>query len=133
MKINIMKNILFGVLLVPVVFLNTQESNDKKSICVPMKGSTPELESVFMGKCNSFVNSQKANCNVQSKPWDCVAIWNQFKKTIVNKNPCQVTVESFEQVIRLASHTINSDSMIFWSGTKRLAQESKSSSISLIS
>lgn len=102
---------------------NTVYANENDS-CPIRKGTTLDLDSIIVGRCNNFLNVvRKANCRIQTKNISCRSVWNEFKKAIVNKDPCQVTIESFQDFLSIGRHPIDNNKSLFWSGTKNLAHE----------
>lgn len=102
---------------------NTDFANENDSCPIRM-GTTLDLDSIIVGRCNNFLNVvRKTNCRIQTKNISCRSVWDEFKKAIVNKDPCQVSIESFQDFLRIGRHPIDSDKSLFWSGTKNLAHE----------
>lgn len=93
--------------------------------CPISRGTTPGLEEIVIGRCNNFLSIiQKTNCEIRVKNISCLAIWNEFRQAVVNKDPCNITAECFRNFISVGRHPIKRDASIFWSGTKELTQQS---------
>jgi len=89
------------------------------------KGSTPEIESIFIGRCSYFVNIlHKDDCDIQNANINCKAMWSEFSQAVLNKDPCNVSISSFDKLFELSSHPIRPNTTLFWSGTNNLAHES---------
>lgn len=107
-----------------IIILLIQEALGSKSLetCSPGGGTTNEIEAIVKGKCQYFINVlEKDNCDIQKANFNCDSIWKEFSQAIVNKDPCQVTIESFDRLIEITRHPIKKDSSLFWSGTYKLA------------
>lgn len=88
-------------------------------------GSTKNLDSIFIGKCNYFVNVlHSKNCAIQSAQINCDNIWQEFSNAIIGKNPCDITSDSFNRLMDMSSYPTAENSTLFWSGAKDMAQQS---------
>lgn len=88
-------------------------------------GSTKNLDLIFIGKCNYFVNVlHSKNCAIQSAQINCDEIWQEFSNAIIGKNPCDITSESFNRLMDMSSYPTAENSTLFWSGAKDMAQQS---------
>lgn len=89
------------------------------------KGSTPEIESIFIGRCSYFVNVlHSGDCDIKNEDFNCTAIWDEFSNAILSQEPCDVSISSFDGLFQIANHTIKPNTTLFWSGTNNLAHES---------
>lgn len=89
------------------------------------KGTTPEIEGIFIGQCNYFINVlHQSDCDVQSEGFNCSQIWIEFSGAILGNDPCDVNISSFDRLFEIATHTIKPNTSMFWSGTNNLAHQS---------
>lgn len=96
------------------------------STCQKNGASTNQLQSIFIGNCNAFVNVvQQTNCDVQSMNVNCNDLWIQFSRVILNKNLCQLTQDDFQPLMANTNYPMKPDKSMFWSGTYHMAHHSK--------
>lgn len=89
-------------------------------------GTTQNFEEIFIGKCQYFINVvQKNNCHIQKANFDCHVIWDEFKQAVLNKNPCDLKIQTFSKLVEITKHSIPNDLSLFWCGTNKLAHQSK--------
>ena len=86
---------------------------------VPLKNGTAyNIEEIIKGRCYFYLNLQRnSNCGIVPVNYDCNSIWNAFKNAVIRKSPCDIKIEDFKEFFKLASHSVPSDSSVFWSGT----------------
>lgn len=95
----------------------------KKDLSCNYEGSTPQIETIFTGRCYDFQNViHESDCDYQHL--NCSAIWSEFSTAILNKEPCSVTISSFDTLLEISNHPIAENKSIFWSGTYLWAHES---------
>lgn len=107
----------FATILLVSVKLENQEN------CLINKGKTPNFESIFIGKCNFFINVvEKSNCKLQERNISCETMWKEFSKAFLNREPCQITADLFKPLFEISQYPIGHDKSLFWSGCKVIAQ-----------
>lgn len=89
-------------------------------------GTTPNFKEIFLGRCFYFLNIlQKDNCKIDANNYDCGKIFDQLSKTVLNKDPCQITEKDYEAFLSMTYHDIGANNTLFWSGTYNPAHQSK--------
>ena len=95
-------------------------------ICKKNNGTTENFKEIVLGRCFEYIHVlHRDNCEINLSDFNCSQIWNSFSKVVVNKNPCQVSIEDFDQFLRLTSHPYPTHRSIFWSGTYQAVHQSK--------
>ena len=122
------KNVLFISLVISLSLLfNRVENIGFKlgdSCKIPSNGTTKNLEGIFRGRCNYFINVQQAfNCDIDPSKYDCDAIWDSFQSIITTKAPCDIKIQDLDNFLKLVNHTIARNTSVFWSGTYTPAHE----------
>ncbi|XP_073898679.1 ADP-ribosyl cyclase/cyclic ADP-ribose hydrolase 1 isoform X2 [Castor canadensis] len=54
---------------------------------------------------------------------DCLKIMDAFKGAFISKNPCSITKEDYEPLIKMDTQTIPCNKTLFWSKSKELAHQ----------
>ena len=86
--------------------------------------TTVGIKEIFIGRCYYFLNVlQKTNCEIDPRNYDCLAIWNEFEKVIIGKEPCSIKIEDFDKFLELVNHPIPESKTLFWSGTYSTAYQ----------
>ena len=81
-------------------------------------GTTPNFKNIFIGRCFYFLNVlHKENCDISLSKLNCSKIWDEFSNVIVNRNPCDITIQDYDKYIELTWHIYDREKSIFWSGT----------------
>lgn len=115
--------LIYGIFLIFVVIPN--QTSQMGTCQSEFNGSTPQLEQIFKGKCYYYINVLRIrNCDIQISKFNCNLIWDEFSKVILNKNPCDVNINSFDRLMQLTNHSIKPNTSLFWSGTNHIAHES---------
>ncbi|RNA37464.1 ADP-ribosyl cyclase cyclic ADP-ribose hydrolase 1 [Brachionus plicatilis] len=87
-------------------------------------GTTKNFKDIVLGRCFYYINSlHKDNCEINSANLNCSLIWDEFYRVIVNKSPCQVSIEDFDQFVHLTSHPYSNEKSVFWSGTYKAVHQ----------
>ena len=91
---------------------------------ISINGTTKNIESIFKGRCNYFINVQQAfNCDIDPSNYDCEIIWQSFKSIVTTKTPCDLKIQDLDNFLNLVNHNIAPNTSIFWSGTYTPAHE----------
>ena len=91
---------------------------------ISSNGTTKNIESIFKGRCNYFINVQQAfNCDIDPSNYDCDIIWQSFKSIVTTKTPCDLKIQDLDNFLNLVNHNIAPNTSIFWSGTYTPAHE----------
>jgi hypothetical protein len=126
--LTLMKDILIHFLCVAVALTHAAsiKRSGTTSCATNYNGTTPDLESIFKGRCSYFINVlHKDDCNIAQSNLDCNQMWAEFSSVVLNKNPCDITLRSYDRLFNLSYHPIRPDTSMFWSGTNNPAHESK--------
>ncbi|KAG7262632.1 hypothetical protein CRUP_007862 [Coryphaenoides rupestris] len=58
-----------------------------------------------------------------SKSPDCMKVWSAFEQAYVSRDPCQVPMEDYDQLLSTAQPQPTCNSMMFWSGTMEVVHQ----------
>lgn len=83
------------------------------------KPTTKHFPEIFLGRCFSYTQILRPEMSDQ----DCQEILSTFKGAFVSKNPCKITREDYEPLVKLATQTIPCNKTLFWSKSKHLAHQ----------
>lgn len=83
------------------------------------KPTTKHFPEIFLGRCSIYTQILRPEMSDQ----DCKKILNTFKGAFVSKNPCKITREDYEPLVKLATQTIPCNKTLFWSKSKHLAHQ----------
>ncbi|KAI5619739.1 ADP-ribosyl cyclase/cyclic ADP-ribose hydrolase 1-like [Silurus asotus] len=100
----------FAVLLIVVVVIAI--------ICgVTAQNNSHSFRNVVMERCEEYLqkNSHVTRNN------DCKIIWAAFEQAYIGKDPCDVSPEAYDPLIRSVKQDAVCNSMLFWSKTKQMA------------
>lgn len=87
--------------------------------------TTANIDDIVLGRCYYYLNVLNSkDCDIQQSNINCAAIWNEFKSVVLGKDPCDITISSYDRLLQLTSYTIEPNSTMFWSGTYTPAHES---------
>ncbi|XP_053433870.1 ADP-ribosyl cyclase/cyclic ADP-ribose hydrolase 1 [Nycticebus coucang] len=81
------------------------------------RGTTKHLAEIVLGRC--FIYTQVVRPAMRDV--DCHKIWEAFKNAFLSKNPCNITEEDYQPLMKLVSQTIPCNKSVFWSKTSELA------------
>ena len=92
-----------------------------------LNGTSPYFKEIFIGRCYYYVsNLHKTNCDIASLNANCTLIYEKFATPVLNKDPCNINIEDFDEFFKLVYHPIPRDKSLFWSETFSPALESES-------
>ncbi|CAF0813814.1 unnamed protein product [Brachionus calyciflorus] len=87
-------------------------------------GTTGNFKEIFLGRCFYFLNIlHKNNCMIKSANLNCTQIWKEFSNVILNRNPCEIKKEDFDNFLNMTSHFYDTEKAILWSGTDNMAHQ----------
>lgn len=73
------------------------------------------FRAAFLETCEKFPADGK-------RP-DCAKVWSAFEQAYVGRDPCQVPMEAYNQLLSTAPPQPACNRMIFWSGTNEVAHQ----------
>ena len=80
---------------------------------------------IFIGRCFNFINIlHKNDPKIQSANLNCTQIWKEFTNVVLNKKPCDILIEDYDNFFNLTSHYFDTQKSVIWSGTGNWAHES---------
>ncbi|CAL8384447.1 unnamed protein product [Gadus morhua 'NCC'] len=94
---------------------------DRCRCCVLVAGCAIIILAVVVGEPVNFKDPFIEDCKKKDKSTDCVKVWSAFEQAYVNRNPCKVLPEAYNQLMSVAPPQPKPDLMLFWSGTKEVA------------
>ncbi|XP_051020849.1 ADP-ribosyl cyclase/cyclic ADP-ribose hydrolase 1 [Acomys russatus] len=83
------------------------------------KPTTNHFPEIFLGRCLVYTQILRPEMRDQ----DCKKILSTFKRAFVSKNPCNITREDYEPLVKLVTQTIPCNTSLFWSKSKDLAHQ----------
>ncbi|XP_075922478.1 ADP-ribosyl cyclase/cyclic ADP-ribose hydrolase 2-like isoform X2 [Petromyzon marinus] len=102
----------------PLVLVADGHATRKRSAEIP-RGTTRDLKKIFVGRCYDYIRV----INPALRDKNCEQMWEAFYNGFKGKQPCEVTMDSYNQFVALASHPLPKDKEIFWSGTNALVHK----------
>lgn len=102
----------------PLVLIADGHAMRKRSAEIP-RGTTEDLKKIFVGRCYDYIRI----INPALRDKNCEQMWEAFYNGFIGKQPCEVTMDSYNQFVALASHPLPKDKGIFWSGTNALVHK----------
>ena len=96
------------------------------SSSISYNGTTENFRDIFIGRCYNYIEVVQAN-NQQfdASKYNCVEIFNEFKRINVGRNPCDIKIEDYNKFISLTEEYIPPNSTLFWSGTYTQVRDCK--------
>ncbi|XP_007948274.1 ADP-ribosyl cyclase/cyclic ADP-ribose hydrolase 1 [Orycteropus afer afer] len=82
-------------------------------------GTTAHISEIVLGRCFSYMQEVQSELRDQ----DCQKIWNVFKNAFLTKNPCNITEEDYQPLVKLANQTLPCNKTLLWSRTNALAHQ----------
>nr|XP_012593006.1 ADP-ribosyl cyclase/cyclic ADP-ribose hydrolase 1 [Microcebus murinus] len=83
------------------------------------RGTTDNFAGMVLERCNVYTQMlQPALRNV-----DCQKIQEAFKSSSISKNPCNITEEDYQPLVKLTTQTIPCGKTVLWSKAKETAHE----------
>ncbi|KAI1888737.1 hypothetical protein AGOR_G00171810 [Albula goreensis] len=73
-----------------------------------------DFESTIIGRCKAYLAKNKED----SSKNDCEEVWKAFSGAYLGKDPCEVSVEAYDPLMRAVSERPACDRMLFWSKTR---------------
>lgn len=83
------------------------------------KPTPKHFSELFLGRCLVYTQILRP----EMSDHDCKKILSTFKRAFVSKNPCNITGEDYDPLIKLVTQTIPCDKTLFWSKSKHLAHQ----------
>ena len=100
--------------------------NSKTAPSKATLGTTKNIHQIFLGRCYNFLNEHpNSKIEISASNYNCNAIWTSFINAVVNKTPCNIKIDDFQEFLRLVNHKIPKGIITFWSGTSSIAHERK--------
>ncbi|XP_022088137.1 ADP-ribosyl cyclase/cyclic ADP-ribose hydrolase-like isoform X2 [Acanthaster planci] len=101
-------------LAVTVLLAMTVKSGGRAEFTGP--GTDRDLETMFKGRCAEYLTGRvNPHVNVtQLSTKNCTLLWELFYNAFVYRDPCNVTVESFSELIKQATVEIPVDRAVYW-------------------
>ncbi|XP_021510115.1 ADP-ribosyl cyclase/cyclic ADP-ribose hydrolase 1 [Meriones unguiculatus] len=81
--------------------------------------TTKHFPEIFLGRCLVYTQILRPEMRDQ----DCKKLLGAFKRAFVSKNPCNITTEDYEPLVKMATQTIPCNKSLFWSKSKDLAHK----------
>uniref|UniRef100_A0A8C8YV88 ADP-ribosyl cyclase/cyclic ADP-ribose hydrolase 1 n=1 Tax=Prolemur simus TaxID=1328070 RepID=A0A8C8YV88_PROSS len=82
-------------------------------------GTTEHFAAIVLGRCSNYTQTAPlAPRNV-----DCQKIQETFKNAFISKNPCNITEEDYQPLMKLTTQTIPCNKTLFWSRAKQVAHQ----------
>lgn len=91
--------------------------------CVQSNGTTPNLREIIIGRCHTYFNILRDDCSLDKTKYDCEHIWQTFRKAVVGREPCDVKIEDYSELVKAVEHSIPYNKSLFWSGTYKHSGE----------
>ncbi|XP_072015186.1 ADP-ribosyl cyclase/cyclic ADP-ribose hydrolase-like [Amphiura filiformis] len=85
------------------------------------KGTTPNLEHIFVGRCLEFQQIHSSRYNCPGARVNCSDAWLKFKEAVVGQDPCNINDNAYDELLDLIPIEFADDMTLFWSGTNKLA------------
>uniref|UniRef100_A0A8D2CN21 ADP-ribosyl cyclase/cyclic ADP-ribose hydrolase 1 n=1 Tax=Sciurus vulgaris TaxID=55149 RepID=A0A8D2CN21_SCIVU len=82
-------------------------------------GTTSHFSEIVLGRC--FTYTQIIRPELRDE--DCQKIVDAFKSAFLSKNPCNITKEDYQPLIKLVTQTIPCNKTLFWSKSKDLVHQ----------
>ncbi|XP_057314167.1 ADP-ribosyl cyclase/cyclic ADP-ribose hydrolase-like isoform X2 [Hydractinia symbiolongicarpus] len=94
------------------------------SLVLANSGTTPHLKDVFIGRCwqYQFLESQN-KIDILKTNLNCTMLWMKFYNAFAFKDPCDVTVKSYETLFSMFDTSKKIPNSLFWSGSKGLVDD----------
>lgn len=96
------------------------------SLVLANSGTTPHLKDVFIGRCwqYQFLESQN-KIDVLKTNLNCTMLWLEFHNAFAFKDPCDVTVKSYETLFSMfdTSKKIPNVSIVLFCVVKLIVSE----------
>ncbi|XP_008825107.1 ADP-ribosyl cyclase/cyclic ADP-ribose hydrolase 1 [Nannospalax galili] len=83
------------------------------------KPTTKHFSEIFLGRCLDYTQIIRPEMRDQ----DCKKILSTFKSAFISKNPCNITEEDYQPLVKLVTETIPCNRTLFWSKSKDLAHQ----------
>ncbi len=129
MRSNIILSLIYFMFVASLLIQTTTQIGPllKNSKCRnTYNGTTHNIEQIFLGRCFYFLNIlQLSNCNLNDTVYDCNSIWTVFQSVVVGKDPCDLKISDFDDLLKMVDHYIAPNTSLFWSGTYTPAHDSK--------
>ncbi|XP_005001592.2 ADP-ribosyl cyclase/cyclic ADP-ribose hydrolase 1 isoform X2 [Cavia porcellus] len=110
---------LLVLIAIPVIVVVTLKLA-RKPVVWNGPGSTRNLFHIVLSRCDNYTQ-QRGQPDLRRE--DCPEIRDAFKNAFISKNPCSVTKEDYEPLVRLVKQTVPCNKSLFWSKTKELAYQ----------
>lgn len=86
------------------------------AVAVKSAGTPANIDEIFLGRCHEYQQVMRPDLFVNGSK-DCNDLLRLFNEAYRYKDPCNVTVESFEPFVLAAKHDIyTQDRTLYWSG-----------------
>ncbi|KAG3276877.1 ADP-ribosyl cyclase/cyclic ADP-ribose hydrolase 1 [Ictidomys tridecemlineatus] len=83
------------------------------------RGTTSHFSEIVLGRCFTYTQLIRPELRDQ----DCRKILDAFKSAFLSKNPCNITKEDYQPLLKLDTQTIACNKTLFWSKLKDLAHQ----------
>lgn len=71
-------------------------------------GTTPNIKEIIIGRCYDFQETQSNGKNpLLSVDVDCEELWEVFNNTIAYQDPCNITVETYEELFDIMNNGVH--------------------------
>lgn len=85
------------------------------------KATPRNLEQIIVGRCEEYQHVVRPDLFNSTTVKNCTDLWRKFHKAFANKDPCNVTVESYNDFVETAFHDIDTvNKVMYWSGLKNM-------------
>ena len=100
------------------------EEIDDLSSFNSLEGTTENFRDIFIGRCYNYIEVvQLDNEQFNASKYNCVEIFNEFKRVNVGRNPCDIKVDDYSRFLSLTNEYIAPNTTLLWSGTFTQAQD----------